>query len=133
MVAIDGRTGSRLWTRSVGAFGAIWSAGDTVFLVADDAKLMRIALATGQTLWEVQLPAYRYPDDREDPIAYSGPVLAGGRVLVTSSQGELLSFDALSGEAAGSTDIGSGSVTGPVVVAGSVYVLADDGTLYAFR
>lgn len=133
MVAIDGRSGARLWTRNIGSFGAIWSAGETIFVMADDAKLMRIATAGGQTLWETQLDAFEDMDDREDPIAYSGPILAGGQVLVTSSDGEMLSFDPLTGTETGRVDIGQGSVTGPIVVSGTVYVLDDDGTLYAFR
>lgn len=133
MVAIDGRTGARVWTRSVGAMGPIWSTGDTVYVMADDAKLMRLSLIDGQTLWETQLAAFEDPEDREDPIAYSGPVVAGSRVLVTSSDGELLSFDALTGAEVARVDIGSGSVTGAMVVGGTVYVLDDDATIHAFR
>lgn len=133
MVAIDGRSGARLWTRTIGAFGPIWAAGDTVFVMADDGKLTRLVLANGQTLWETQLPLYEDEEDREDPVAYSGPVVAGGRVLVTSSEGDLIAFDALTGQEVGRLGLGDGSVTGPIVVDGTIYVLDDDATLYAIR
>ncbi len=133
IVAIDGRSGSRIWTRSIGAVGPIWAAGETIYIMADDAKLMRLSLVTGDTLFSTQLAEYEDPEDREDPIAYSGPVLVGGQVLVSSSDGELISFDPLTGEERARHDIGDGSVTGPIVVNGWVYVLSDDGVLYAFR
>jgi outer membrane protein assembly factor BamB len=133
MIAIDGRSGQRVWTRNIGSGSPIWAAGETIFVVADDAKLMRIAVRDGVTLWQTQLPAFEDPEDREDPIAYSGPVLVSGRLLVTDSLGNVLSFDAASGLGQAGSEISSGSVTGPVVANGTVYVLSDSGTLYAFR
>ena len=108
-------------------------AGDTVFLVSDDAKLMRVSARDGRTLWSSQMPAYEDPEDFEDPISYSGPVLVGGRLLLTDSLGNLLSFDAQSGAAQPGARVEGGSLTGPVVANGTVYVLSDNGTLYAFR
>ena len=133
MIAVEGRNGRRVWTRNIGSPSPIWAAGGTIFLVADDAKLMRVSARNGQTLWVNQLPAFEDPEDFEDPISYSGPVLVGGRLLLTDSLGNLLSFDALSGAAQPGARIGSGSLTGPVVANGTVYVLSDNATLYAFR
>ncbi|MHA1530073.1 MAG: outer membrane protein assembly factor BamB family protein [Alphaproteobacteria bacterium] len=133
LIAIDGRSGQRVWTRSVGSAAPIWAAGDTIFMVSDDAKLMRVSVRDGRTLWFNQMPAYEDPEDREGPVSYSGPVLVGGRLLLTDSLGNLLSFDAASGAAQPGARIDGGSLTGPVVANGTVYVLSDNGTLHAFR
>ena len=79
------------------------------------------------------MPAFEDPEDREDAIAHSGPVMAGGRLYVTDSLGNLLSFDPDTGEQGASVDLTSGSTTGPVVAGGTLYVLSDDGILQAFR
>jgi outer membrane protein assembly factor BamB len=133
MIAIDARSGKRVWTRSLGSAAPIWAAGDTIFLVSDDAKLMRLSVRDGRTLWLSQMPAYEDPEDFEDPISYSGPVLVGGRLLLTDSLGNLLSFDAVSGAAQPGGRVDGGSLTGPVVANGTIYVLSDNGTLNAFR
>ena len=133
MVAIDGRTGRRGWTRSVGSIGPIWAAGPSIYVVSDAAELLRMSVQSGRTVWRTELPAYDDPEDREDPIAYSGPVLAGGRVLVTDSLGNLLSFDPTTGAQGETVELSDGTTTGPVVAGGSVFVLSDDGTLQAFR
>jgi outer membrane protein assembly factor BamB len=133
MIAIDGRGGQRVWTRNIGSASPIWAAGDTIFLVSDDTKLMRVSARDGRTLWFSQMPSYEDPEDFEDPISYSGPVLVGGRLLLTDSLGNLLSFDAASGAAQAGARVEGGSLTGPVVADGTVYVLSDNGTLYAFR
>ncbi|MCH8169344.1 MAG: PQQ-binding-like beta-propeller repeat protein, partial [Proteobacteria bacterium] len=133
MVAIDTRNGQRVWTRGLGSAAPIWAAGDTIFLVSDDAKLMRLSVRDGRTLWFSQLPAYEKPKKFKHPISYSGPVLVGGRLLLTDSVGNLLSFDAVSGAAQTGARIDGGSMTGPVVAGGVVYVLSDNGKLHAFR
>ncbi len=133
IVAINGQDGRRGWTRSIGSAAPMWAAGDSLFAMADDASLHRLSLRTGQSIWRTELPAFEEPEDREDPIVYSGPVLAGGQVLITSSLGELLSFDPDTGEARETADLSSGTTTGPVVAGGIIYVLADDGNLHAFR
>lgn len=133
MLAIDGRNGERAWTRNIGSGAPIWAAGDTIFLVSDDAKLMRISVRDGTTLWESQLPAFEDPDDRDNAIAYSCPVLVDGRLLLTDSRGNLLSYDAISGLGQRAGSISGGSLTGPVVANGAVYILSDSGTLHAFR
>jgi outer membrane protein assembly factor BamB len=133
MIAIDARSGQRVWTRNLGSVAPIWAAGDTIFLVSDDAKLMRVSARDGRTLWLNQMPAYQDPEDFDDPISYSGPVLAGGRLLLTDTLGNLLSFDAASGEAQAGARVDGGSLTGPVVAKATVYVLSDTGTLHAFR
>lgn len=133
MVAIDARSGQRVWTRSIGAQGAIWAAGDTVFVTSDDSKLMRISARDGTTVWQTDLPAYDDPEDRDGPISYSGPVLVEGRVLITSSAGELIAFDGVAGQELSRIDLADGSITGPVLAGGTLFVLTDGGTVQAFR
>ncbi|HUF88070.1 MAG TPA: PQQ-binding-like beta-propeller repeat protein [Thermohalobaculum sp.] len=133
IIAIDGRSGQRAWTRSIGSPGPMWAADDTVFLVSDEAVLMRLSVRDGATLWATELPAFRNPEKRKDPIAYSGPVLAGGQLLLTDSRGNLIAFDPQSGAERARASLDGGSVTGPVVAGGTVYVLTDRGRLHAFR
>ncbi|MEM6678101.1 MAG: PQQ-binding-like beta-propeller repeat protein [Pseudomonadota bacterium] len=133
IVAIEGRTGRRVWTRSIGATGPLWAAGETLFLVSDASQLIRLSARNGATIWQTTLPAFEDPEDREDPIQYSGPVLVEGRILVTSSIGELLAFEGVGGQPVAVTDLSSGSITGPVVANDTVYVLTDEGRLDAYR
>jgi outer membrane protein assembly factor BamB len=133
MLAIDARNGQRVWTRNIGSPAPIWAAGETIFVISDDARLMRLSARDGTTLWEAQLPAFRNEKKRKNAIAYSGPVLVNGQLLFTDSRGNMLSYDAQSGVGRTVGSISGGSVTGPVVAGGTVYILSDEGTLHAFR
>ncbi len=133
LALFEGRTGRRVWQRDFGSLSPVWQAGDTLFVVSTDGKLLRLALQTGDALWVTDLPVWEDPEDREDAIVYAGPVLAGGRVLVTSSDGRLLAFDPQTGAALGEVEMPDGSRSGPAVAGGTVYVLTDGGDLLAYR
>ena len=135
VAAIDRATGAVRWSAREGAFGPVWPAGDSLFLVSDTGELVRLAAGTGQRIWGVELG--RYLDDRErrraEVVAHYGPVLAGGRLIVASNDGFIRSFAPDSGELIGATEIPRGATTHPVVVDGTLYVVSRDGMLHAFR
>src|SRR5690606_21534210 len=97
--AVDMATGMRNWTSRDGANGPVVVAGGSVFAVNDQAELIRLDAATGGLIWRVPLPYYT--DERvkkQDRIYASyGPILAGGRLFVASTDGVLRAFDPASG------------------------------------
>ncbi|MEM9043376.1 MAG: PQQ-binding-like beta-propeller repeat protein [Pseudomonadota bacterium] len=133
LVAIDGRSGTRVWTRSLGATKPLWPVEDTLFMMSDLAELHRVNLRDGATLWITPLPAFEDEEDLEDPITYSGPIAVGGKVIVTDSLGNLWSFDPVTGEGGITLDLPDGASIGPVSAGGVVYVLTDGGDLVALR
>ena len=96
-------------------------------------RLARINSVDGLILWRRQLEAFEDPDDHDDPIHYTGPVLAGAVVLVGSSDERLLAFDAATGEPAWEFSLGEGMRASPVVAGGIAYLFLEDGTLIAMR
>jgi outer membrane protein assembly factor BamB len=70
---------------------------------------------------------------RPTRFAHFGPVVAGGRVIVASSDGVLRVFDPVSGALTGQVELPNGAASAPVVAGGVLYVIDRDGTLRAFR
>ena len=137
LVALEAGSGERLWTARMGALDPVWPAGDSVFLVSDENRLVRLDAATGEQIWAVDLPGYvpvRKPQRRRDAAFVNhGPVLAGGRLIVASSDGALRSFDPVSGALLASAPIPGGATTRPVIANGTLYVISRDGMLLAYR
>lgn len=131
--ALEAQTGRRVWTRDSGSTEPIWPAGDTLFLVSDTQTLMRLDRATGQPLWQRQLPQFEDEEDREDPIGYSGPVLVSGRLIFGDSLGQVWSVNAETGEGEPVAETDGGATTGPIVAGSTVYILSDEAVLHAFR
>lgn len=132
-VAIDIRTGERAWTIDVGGTQRPWVAGDYVFAITDDAKIMCVTRADGRVRWISQLDAFRNPDSRSGPISWSGPVLVSDRLLAVSSEGYAVSVSPYTGEVLGRVDIPDKAFIAPIVAGDMVYVLTDNGELNALK
>lgn len=134
VVALETATGSRLWTAQEGALGPLWLAGEALFFVNDLGQLVRLDAANGEIVWRVQIAAEGAARrQRRGTTAHYGPVLAGGRLIVTSSDGVLRQFDPVSGGLVGTVELPGGATTNPAVAGGVLYVVNSRGQLLAFR
>lgn len=134
-VAIDAVSGERIWTALEGAVGAVWPAGGSIFLVSDQAELMRLDARTGQTIWTGSLPFFKNErlKRRKAIFAHYGPILAGGRLIVASSDEKLREVDPASGRLLRTTDLGGEAAVNPIVAGRTLYIVTADGQLRAFR
>ena len=132
MVAIELRTGQRLWERNIGGNQTPWTAGRFVFAVTGTADVIAMERATGQVKWVTPLTQYE-DEKRRRPVLWAGPVLASDRLLIAGSTGELLALSPYTGEVLGKLLIGSPVRLGPVVANRTIYVLTDTGRLIALR
>jgi outer membrane protein assembly factor BamB len=131
-ICVDLRSGRRLWEQEAGGAEPAWVAGDWVFMTTDAGQAVAIGRDSGQVRWAVSLrppPRGNRPPER---IALSAPLLAGGRLFVGTSRGELLALNPENGEVTGRTAL-PGGLTLPMAVAGGLLLAAtDDATLLAF-
>lgn len=133
--AFDLNAGTRIWTAREGAVSPVQVAGGSVFLVSDEARLVRLDAATGTEIWATDLPYYVKDKVKKqrDIRAHYGPVLAGGRLFVASSDGWLRVFDPASGSLLTQAEIPGGAASAPVVAGGTLYVVGSKAQLHAFR
>ncbi|RJE80531.1 PQQ-like beta-propeller repeat protein [Paracoccus sp. JM45] len=133
--AVDMASGLQDWTTAEGANSPVIVAGGSVFAVNDQAELVRLDAATGAVIWRKTMPYYT--DDRakkqQKIYAHYGPVLAGGRLYVASSDGMLRAFDPASGALVGQGEIPGGAASAPVVAGQTLYVVARNGQLHALK
>jgi outer membrane protein assembly factor BamB len=133
MVALDLNTGQRQWELNIAGIATPWVAGDWIFVVTDDAKLICVYRQNGHIRWINQLPNFRKPKAKKGEINYSGPVLAGGRLLVAGSSGVLINVDPTTGALQGQTNIGAPVSLPPIVANSTLYIFDDRARLTAFR
>ncbi len=133
LVSIDIRSGERVWESNIGGINTPWIAGDFMFVVTTEAEIAAVSLRDGRVRWITQLQKFRNANDRKGLIYWSGPVLAGDRLLVASSEGYLLSLSPYDGDILSGEKIPGGTVIPPVVANETLYVLTDGGDLIAYR
>lgn len=133
MVAIDERTGERVWEQPIGGAQTPWVAGNRIFVIDKGMKLYALDRANGAVVWKAELPAYRKPKDRKGAIDWFGPVFAGDRLMVFSSEGEVRNFDPATGEKDGDWKVGSDLVGPPSIAGGRMYLLSTNGNLSVWQ
>lgn len=133
--AFDATTGQIRWQAEEGAFGPIWVAGNSMFFVSDENRLVRLDGGTGETIWAQTLPLFKTNRirRRQEIFAHYGPVYAGGRLVLVSDDGVLRQFDPGTGALISSNDLPGRAARNPIVAGGTMYVVTENGQLHAFR
>ncbi|WP_010217082.1 MULTISPECIES: outer membrane protein assembly factor BamB family protein [unclassified Sphingomonas] len=143
MVALEIVSGQRLWEQNFAGISTPWVAGEWVFIVTDDARLVCLARATGKVRWISQLRHFGSEKVQKDgtikdkkkanPITWYGPVLAGGRLVLTNSLGEIASASVETGKLGTVIESKAPFTLPPVVANSTLYVLDQKGRLAAYK
>ena len=131
--AIDMRSGRRIWNQHFGGLHMPWLAGTHLFAVTERGEVVAVEAATGAVRWVMPLARYEDEEDRTGRIDWAGPVLAGGRLVLAGSHGEIVFLDPETGAKAGTFDVGRPHRLAPVVAAQTLLLLDDNGVLTAYR
>ena len=115
--------------------GPVLVAGGSLFIVNDEAMLVRLDAETGAVIWTVPMPYFDNdkPKRQKAITAHFGPVLAGGRIVVASGDGLLRLFDPASGAAVGTVEVPGGAAAQPALAGGMLFVVTGSGQLLAYR
>lgn len=129
MIALNAATGQRLWQKDVRGNGALWPAGNTVYIMTREGVAARAA-STGDLLWEANLPQFVDVEDQDDPINWFGPYLLAGKLYAFGSHGEAVTLDPVTGQMMGLVKIDSGLAASPAVAGGLIAFVDQDGRLH---
>jgi outer membrane protein assembly factor BamB len=132
-IAIDGRSGARIWTKPIGSVQPPAMTGLQMFVIGTDGKLACLNSSTGEAYWVVQLQQFEKQERKKKRISYSGPIVASNRIVVVSSTGEMLAFSPQTGEQVGKLKLGDRVYLEPIAVQDKLIVLTDDAKLIAIK
>ena len=134
MAAIDERTGEREWEADLGGVNTPSVAGNAVFMVTLNSELVAVSRSSGRIIWTVDLQRFKDADDRDSKqVSWWGPVMAGGRLWLTNSLGELAAYAPETGAVLYREDLTGSFFLPPVVANNTMYMLSDSGKLFALR
>ncbi len=129
IIAIDERTGTRVWQREISGSETPWVAGNHVFLISSDNKMVALGRDTGVIRWVTQLEA----GDANDPAYWTGPLLASGRLFAAGPDGAVIEVDPVEGTILREWDAGATVSIPPIVAGETLYLLTEKGSLLAYR
>lgn len=129
IVAIDERTGTRIWQREISGAQTPWMAGNHLFVISTDNKLIALGRETGTIRWVTDLPVA----DSDKTTIFAGPVLAGGRLIMTSNDGRAVEVSPENGKILRTWETDIETNIAPIIANGTLYLLGENGTLAAYR
>jgi outer membrane protein assembly factor BamB len=137
--ATDLRTGQARWTLPIIGITSPLPAGDVVFIVSKAGEVICASRENAQIYWIRELNPTEGMSKRQlkryqkHPVLWSTPVLANGRLILTSSNGRLLALNAKTGEIQKELKLGGPGLMGPIAVGGKVFIATDEAQLVALR
>jgi len=124
MIAVNIRTGERLWSAAIAGTQMPWIAGDTVYVTDTGGQVFALSRMDGKSQWITQMPAAK---------VWSGPIMAGGYIWLVSDKGALAALDANTGKVASSISLGTPVFVAPIVAGGKMFILTDHAKLIALN
>jgi outer membrane protein assembly factor BamB len=131
MVAIDLRSGQRVWSQEIPSVQTPWVAGDFIFVVTTNAEVLCIYRRDGGIKWLTQLKAFSDSENKK-PIVWNGPLLLGDRLFLASSKHRATMISATTGKVLQEFKIEDQIFSRPIVADGIVYMLTNTGKLLAY-
>jgi outer membrane protein assembly factor BamB len=133
MAAFSVNTGERLWSRDVGGIQTPWAAGEYVYVLDNNARVICLTRKEGKVRWIHQMPQYEDMENKKDPIIWAGPVLVSDKLIAVSSNGYAQALSPYDGKLTGRVEIPDGTTIAPVVAGGILYIYTSDAELVALR
>lgn len=133
VVAIDLRSGGRMWDQNFGSLSTPWVAGNFMFLVTVDAELVCLTRRDGRIRWVTQLQKFRDEEEKRGRIVWTGPILAGSKLFLANSEGDGVVVSPANGEIDSRIRLPGGVLVSPIVANRTIFVLTDGADLVALR
>jgi outer membrane protein assembly factor BamB len=133
LAAIDLRTGQRGWARSFASTQTPWISGDVLYAVSIDGELVAFDRETGNVYWVQQLRRFEDEEDRKGRVAWVGPIMVGGRLVLANSVGDVIAVSPQSGETVASVDVGQPVFIPPIAANDQIYIVTDEARLVVLR
>lgn len=125
--------GQRYWKADVVTSQMPIVAGMQIFVLTEKGELLALNRKDGAIRWVSNLDKDLPTADEDAGRYWSGPVLAGGRLIAASSDGYAVSIEPETGKRLAATELGEPTSLAPIVADGGLYFLTDEGKIIAFR
>ncbi len=133
MLALDLRSGRRLWERDVTSDSTPCIAGGWIFVLSSDGELGAISRVDGSVAWVTQLQKFENMEKRRNAIRWLGPTLVGDRLIVASNTAVVQAVSPYTGDVLGQQDLSGAASVAAIVAQGTVFLITDDARLVALR
>ena len=133
LVAIDIRSGARIWEQEIASANTPWLAGNYLYVTTVDNNIVCVRRTDGRIRWVRSMPVYTDPEDQDGPIVWTRPTLIGDRLIFAGSDGAVRAVSPYTGRTLGRITLRDGVRVAPIAANGTLYILTTGAELIALR
>ena len=123
------------WELNISGSQMPWIAGDSIFIISDDANLFCVRKEDGAIRWSVKLP-YKIEENFirfQKFIPHFGPIVASGKVYIVSGDKMLRIYNSLNGDLIEEIKFNASFSTQPIILNSTLYLINDNAKIYAYQ
>ena len=104
-----------------------------MYAVSTDGVLAAFSRENGNVYWTQQLRRFEDEEDRTGRVAWQGPIMVGGRLVLANSEGDVIAVSPESGQTVAQQDVGGPVFIPPIAAGGNIYIVTDEARLVVFN
>ncbi|MBO4644817.1 MAG: PQQ-binding-like beta-propeller repeat protein, partial [Alphaproteobacteria bacterium] len=131
--ALDIKTGGVIWEREIGGINQPWLAGDMLYVLSSYEELVALEASSGKILWVNRLTQWQNPEKKKNRLIWTGPVMAGSRLVLVNSEGKAVAVAPQTGTIIGWDEIDSKGSLPPIVMDNTLFFVTENGNLIAYK
>lgn len=130
---LDLKTGAVIWEREIGGLNQPWLAGDVLYVLSSYEELIALDASGGNVLWINKLAQWQDAEEKKNRLMWTGPVMAGSRLILINSDGKAIAAAPQTGTIIGWDDVGDKGALPPIVLDNTLFFVTENGNLIAYR
>ncbi|MBR1778342.1 MAG: PQQ-binding-like beta-propeller repeat protein [Alphaproteobacteria bacterium] len=131
--ALDLKTGGVIWEREIGGVNQPWLAGDMLYVLSSYEELAALEASSGKILWVNKLSQWLDPEKKKKRLTWTGPVMAGSRLILVNSDGKAIAVAPQTGTIIGWDEIDDKGSLPPIVLENTLFFVTENGNLIAYK
>lgn len=131
--SLDLKNGAVIWEREIGGVNQPWLAGEVLYVLSSYEELIALDASSGKILWVNRLAQWQDPEKKKDKLEWTGPVMAGSRLILVNSEGKAIAVAPQTGTIIGWDDIGDTGTLPPVIIENTLFFITENGKLIAYK
>ncbi len=128
-LALNLKTGERLWHKAVGGTQTPVVAGRFFLMLTSSNELLSMTKDSGRITWIASLPSKTKSSTVDQPLSWFGPRLINDKVLVVSSEGDFRYYNFEDGQLLETHKLLLKPAFSPIFVQNKIIVLSRNGFL----
>ena len=135
MLALDMRSGDKIWEKEIGSMQNMLMVGNYLFVISNRNILYAVEKNDGDIVWTLDIKQYLHDgDDNGKILVYAAPpLMLNGSIFLAFSNGKVLKIDAINGNVVAKTDLGMDISNGLIAVKEHVVAVSDDADVIVFK